>query len=255
MSLCMIYLPSLVNESCIFFVGVWSTPGKEEYTQLWRQGKFPSCPHTAALWHKRVPQCHCTSKLNNQLLLVVISFLLAGIWRAWFWCCAIRVSPFLVWYFWEIIDRPFYFRNPPPGIPSRQNIVDILLNVMVHDKSNAFSVSYTLIIVIHHIIKLKHFHVGCLYAITAIPGWVSLYVPGSAGSPVSNQHKGGWACLWSGKVGIAIEWVIYPLFTNYLWFGAYVFRFWTTSHMLKRMLLMKKGNRYAKNIMLLCCTT
>ena len=33
-------------------------------------------------------------------------------------------------------------RNPPVGIPSRQNIVDILLIVMVHDKGNAFSVSH-----------------------------------------------------------------------------------------------------------------
>ena len=30
---------------------------------------------------------------------------------------------------------------------------------MVHDRSNAFSVSHTLVIV-HHIIKLKCFHVG-----------------------------------------------------------------------------------------------
>ena len=72
MRLCMTHLPSLVLNFFLFFVlGVWSTPGKEECTQLWWQGRFPSCPHTAAVWHERVPQRHCTGihKLNNQSLL------------------------------------------------------------------------------------------------------------------------------------------------------------------------------------------
>lgn len=46
------------------------------------------------------------------------------------------------------------YRNPPPGIPSRQNIVDILLAVMVHDKENAFSVSYGVSYLVHSILSL-----------------------------------------------------------------------------------------------------
>ena len=34
-----------------------------------------------------------------------------------------------------------YHSNPPPGLPTRQQVVDILLLVMVHGKEHTFSVS------------------------------------------------------------------------------------------------------------------
>ena len=182
--------------------------------------------------------------------MVIISFLLAGIWRVWFWCRVIRVSPFLVWYIHLRNYIPcFLFQKPSTWYSFKTEHCRHTPECHGAWQKQCFLCK---LCTIHHIIKLKHFHVGRIYAITAIPGWVSLYVPGSAGSSISNQYKGGWACLRSGRLYsyrfihelVIISWIIFEFW----------FRFLTTSHMLRKMLLMKKGNRYAcsKN---LCCTT
>lgn len=155
----------------------------------------------------------------------------SGVWRSRFRCCVIRVSRFVVFVglMYALLCNLIVF--PVAGIllkefpPDRTSLTFSWQSWYMTRGMSSQWVIYCL--------SIFHFRIFIVldivfvflsnHAPTAITGWLSFHISGSAGSEVPLQHQSGWTCLWPSICDLC------GVINSLLFLVCVIFRFWIIS--------------------------